>query len=214
LIAYSCRYHNLFTAFFSIYNSIMKIFYLGATTLLVVILLPCSKHAAKETYQDIEFSSGIRILVSCLAVTCAIRYYEVGALGEDLSADVWTFSILLEPVALLPQIIMFRKYREIENLSGGSFIALMGLYRFLDIVDAIMNTPVDHINWIAYLSGITHVFICFFGLFAQEESTSSAPLLPQLIQFVKACHRGKVLFWGLSLSFLPCLNPFLCQYSY
>jgi hypothetical protein len=41
----------------------------------------------------------------------------------------WTFSIMLESIAILPQLTVLRKYRLVENLTG-KFMFFLGLYRF------------------------------------------------------------------------------------
>lgn len=47
---------------------------------------------------------------------------------------LWTFSIFLEAVAILPQLIVLQRYREVENLTG-HYIFFLGAYRALYIVN-------------------------------------------------------------------------------
>lgn len=53
---------------------------------------------------------------------------------------LWTFSIYLEAVAILPQLIVLQRYREVENLTG-HYIFFLGAYRALYIL-----------NWVSDLS--------------------------------------------------------------
>lgn len=49
----------------------------------------------------------------------------------DLS---WSFSIWLEALAIIPQLDMIRKNKEVENLTG-HYMATLGFYRFFYILN-------------------------------------------------------------------------------
>ena len=54
--------------------------------------------------------------------------------GFNLMEMLWVFSIYLEAVAILPQLVVLQRYGEVENLTG-NYILLMGSYRALYILN-------------------------------------------------------------------------------
>lgn len=97
---------------------------------------------------------------------------------------------------------MYRRYREVESLTGGTFLLLMGLYRFLYILNWILRVHSElrykrHV--LIELCGCAQVVVASWGLFwysAGEHPT--APLLPQLFQF---CRDTYWIMLALSVAF-------------
>eukprot|EP01041_Mallomonas_annulata_P001239 gene1239-2406_t len=54
--------------------------------------------------------------------------------GFDLMELLWTFSIYLEAIAIVPQLIVLQRYRDVENLNG-HYVFFLGAYRFLYILN-------------------------------------------------------------------------------
>lgn len=54
--------------------------------------------------------------------------------GNEWIQLLWTFSIYLEAVAIVPQLIVLQRYREVENLTG-NYIFFLGAYRALYILN-------------------------------------------------------------------------------
>jgi len=110
--------------------------------------------------------------------------------GQEVYFDflelLWTFSIILEAIATIPQVMMFRKYREVESFTGGSFIFMMGLYRFFYILNWIYRENTERRykrNYLVYFCGALQAVIGFAGFFwppTESEGAVAAPLLPQL----------------------------------
>lgn len=78
----------------------------------------------------------------------------------------WTFSIYLEALAIVPQLFLLQRYREIENLTG-HYVFLLGIYRALYIVNWVYRSyhePYYQHNWIVYICGFvqTALYIDFF----------------------------------------------------
>ena len=79
---------------------------------------------------------------------------------------LWTISIYLEAVAIVPQLIVLQRYREVENLTG-HYVFLLGAYRALYIVNWVYRsyheTYYKH-NWVVYICGIiqTCLYVDFF----------------------------------------------------
>lgn len=90
----------------------------------------------------------------------------------------WDFSIYLEPLAIVPQLIVLQRYREVENLTG-NYVFFLGSYRFLYILNwvyrAYHETYYQH-NYVVYICGVvqTCLYIDFFYYFFLRYSASSA----------------------------------------
>ena len=87
-----------------------------------------------------------------------LQFTEQGALGInfDVVEILWTFSIYLEPLAIIPQLIVLQRYKEVENLTG-NYIFFMGSYRALYILNWVYRSyyePYYRHHWIVYACGI------------------------------------------------------------
>ncbi len=107
LIVFVCRYLDLLYEFISLYNSVMKIFFIISTGYLVYLMR--FKPPVNQTYDRTVdyFKYEIYFIGPCLllgAVTC-----EEFTLPEIL----WSSSIFLEAVAITPQLVLLAKMREV-----------------------------------------------------------------------------------------------------
>ena len=122
------RYMDLFMYFVSVYNTLMKIFFLTATGLIIYLMR--YKKPFCTTYDALgDQFPHLKILLPSAAVLTAICHS--GVKWWDL---VWSYSLWLESLAFIPQIIMLQKIRIIENLTS-NYVAMLGLYRFFYIVN-------------------------------------------------------------------------------
>jgi hypothetical protein len=68
---------------------------------------------------------------------------------------LWTFSIYLEALAILPQLIVLQRYREVENLTS-NYIFFLGAYRALYILNWVSDgqdqrTMADHMAALVFV---------------------------------------------------------------
>jgi hypothetical protein len=76
------------------------------------------------------------------------------------------FSIYLEALAIVPQLIILQRYREVENLTA-HYVFLLGIYRALYIVNWVYRSYHEvyykH-NWVVYTCGFvqTCLYVDFF----------------------------------------------------
>uniref|UniRef100_UPI00358F9819 ER lumen protein-retaining receptor 2-like n=1 Tax=Myxine glutinosa TaxID=7769 RepID=UPI00358F9819 len=121
LLVFITRYLDLFTVFISPYNSCMKVVYLScsiATLWLIYQTFSNSYDAANDTFR-------IEVLIVPLGgLAVLVNHYFT------LFEILWTFSIYLEAVAILPQLFMISKTGEAETITSHYLFAL-GLYRAL-----------------------------------------------------------------------------------
>eukprot|EP00638_Chattonella_subsalsa_P005683 CAMPEP_0117752676 /NCGR_PEP_ID=MMETSP0947-20121206/11759_1 /TAXON_ID=44440 /ORGANISM="Chattonella subsalsa, Strain CCMP2191" /LENGTH=210 /DNA_ID=CAMNT_0005571387 /DNA_START=146 /DNA_END=778 /DNA_ORIENTATION=- len=171
LIVFLARYLDLFTTFISLYNTIMKIMYITATAAIIYLirLKPTYKatyDATQDSFLHIQFAV-VPSLVLGLICSLFGGYF-------DFMEWMWTFSIFLEATAIIPQLIVLQRYREVENLTG-HYIFALGLYRALYIVNWVYRAyhePHYVHSYVAYVCGIaqTALYIDFFYYYALSKA--------------------------------------------
>lgn len=153
LIVFCCRYVDLFWNFVSVYNTTMKIFFIGSTAFTIYMIR--YKPPISQTYDSKadNFPYWYYCLIPCgflSLMTC-----ESYSPAEIL----WTFSIWLEACAILPQLTLLQRLREVENLTSNYVVAL-GLYRAFYILNWIYRyTTEGYINWVGWVGGVVQVLL-------------------------------------------------------
>lgn len=72
---------------------------------------------------------------------------------------LWTFSIWLESVAILPQLFMLQRTGEAETITTHYLFALGG-YRALYLVNWIYRyINESHVDWVAWVAGIVQTLL-------------------------------------------------------
>ncbi|OQV23259.1 ER lumen protein-retaining receptor 2 [Hypsibius exemplaris] len=157
-LVYTTRYVDLFFSFVSVYNSLMKAVFLiasFATVYLIYFKFKATYDFNHDTFR-VEF-----LLIPCLILSLIITHsYEIVEL-------LWTFSIYLEAVAILPQLFMVSKTGEAETITSHYLFAL-GAYRALYIANWIWRFYAESfVDGIAVVAGIvqTILYADFFYLY-------------------------------------------------
>eukprot|EP01038_Epipyxis_sp_PR26KG_P007856 gene7856-10664_t len=101
-------------------------------------------------------------VLPCVIVAVITNYIQ----GFNIIELFWTFSIYLEALAIVPQLIILQRYREVENLTG-HYVFLLGIYRALYILNWIYRSYHEEFykhNWVVYFCGVvqTGLYIDFF----------------------------------------------------
>ncbi|CAH2106516.1 unnamed protein product [Euphydryas editha] len=157
-IVYTTRYLDLLTTFVSPYNTIMKIVFVAAsyaTVYLMYVKFKATYDHNHDTFR-IEFLL-IPSLILALLINREFTLLEV----------LWTFSIYLESVAILPQLFLVSKTGEAESITSHYLFAL-GSYRGLYILNWLYRYIVeDHYELIAIVAGVvqTVLYCDFFYLY-------------------------------------------------
>mmetsp|Transcript_28138 Transcript_28138/g.81343 ORF Transcript_28138/g.81343 Transcript_28138/m.81343 type:complete len:304 (+) Transcript_28138:233-1144(+) len=133
LLVFSTRYLDLFTTYYSLYNSVAKVYYLVATTAIIIM---CKTDPIKRIYNaDHDYFPHWKLAVlPCSLLALVTHIVGSGISSFDVLYFLWTFSIYLESIAILPQLLVLRRYRLVENLTG-KIMLLLGLYRFFYILN-------------------------------------------------------------------------------
>ncbi|KPJ02769.1 PREDICTED: ER lumen protein-retaining receptor [Papilio xuthus] len=157
-IVYTSRYLDLLTTFVSAYNTIMKIVFIVASYATVYLMYV----KFKATYDHNHDTFRIEFLLIPSVILALLINREFTVLEV-----LWTFSIYLESVAILPQLFLVSKTGEAESITSHYLFAL-GSYRGLYLLNWIYRYIVeDHYELIAIVAGViqTVLYCDFFYLY-------------------------------------------------
>mmetsp|Transcript_7940 Transcript_7940/g.22867 ORF Transcript_7940/g.22867 Transcript_7940/m.22867 type:complete len:226 (-) Transcript_7940:159-836(-) len=183
LCVFVTRYLDLFLRFYSFYNSIMKVVYIASTASIIYTIK--FKEPIKSTYDQSQdtFLHWKFAVAPCAVIAIITHMVGSGVTDFNIVELLWTFSIYLESIAILPQLIVLQRYKEVENLTG-NYIFFMGAYRGLYIFNWIYraNTePNYRHHWVVYFCGVlqTLLYADFFYYYVKAKAKGSKMSLPQ-----------------------------------
>lgn len=158
LVVFLLRYSDLFFApQVSAWNAVFKVLFIGMT--LYCIYLIRFERPICVSYEAImdKFPHRVAILPIALLVGFLLPDYSLWAMFHPLFHRVYNATVVLEAFAILPQLALLRKIREIEIVTGG-YIFCLGMYRGIYILSWIWRIVQLH----EYFSGVYIKFI--FGM--------------------------------------------------
>lgn len=169
----------LWTAFDpdSLYNTVFKIAYIGSSSYVIYLMLNDYKSSHDPNIDTFK----VKYLLSAsavLAVFAPNRFtytptevcWQDRLIPEKKSKQIlWTFSLWLEAVAILPQLFMLQRTGKAETITTHYLFAL-GIYRALYILNWIWRFFTDsphRLEPVAILAGImqTILYSDFFYLY-------------------------------------------------
>ncbi|XP_070712305.1 ER lumen protein-retaining receptor-like [Pempheris klunzingeri] len=158
LVVFLCRYIDVLLMFYSLYNTVMKILYVLFLSLTNYLIF--KKYVV--TYDRIHdvFPYSYLIIPSIVVTLIYPASYKL----VDL---LWSFSIYLESVAILPQLMMITRTGEAETITGHYLFAL-GSYRALYILNWIYRYYSEkHFDIISVIAGLVQTILYgdFFYLY-------------------------------------------------
>ncbi|XP_077475527.1 ER lumen protein-retaining receptor 3 [Stigmatopora argus] len=160
-LVFTTRYLDLFTYFISIYNTVMKVVFLAmsyATVYMIYIRFRNTYDSENDSFR-VEF---LLLPVLGISVLETYAYFPFELL--------WTFSIFLESVAIMPQLFMITKTGEAESITT-HYLFFLGLYRALYIGNWIWRYHTESFfDQIAVVAGVVQtIFYCdFFYLYVTK----------------------------------------------
>lgn len=157
-VVYTARYLDLITTFVSVYNSLMKVVFIGASYATCYFIYM----KFKATYDHNHDTFRIELLLAPAVVLALLINHDF-----TLLEVLWTFSIYLESVAILPQLFMVSKTGEAETITSHYLFAL-GSYRAFYILNWVYRYMTEtHYDLIAIVAGIvqTVLYCDFFYLY-------------------------------------------------
>ena len=128
LAVFCLRYLDLFMYYVSLYNTLMKIFFISATAFIIYLMR--YRKPFFTTYDALgdQFPHWLALLPAALVLTLVVHS------GNSAWEFCWSYSLWLEAIAFVPQIVMLNKIRIIENLTS-HYMAMIGVSRFFYILN-------------------------------------------------------------------------------
>lgn len=171
LIVFVSRYLDLVTNFVSVYNTTMKMFFIASAAGTVYLMFV----KFKATYDGNHDTFRIEFLLGPIAILALVLNHEFSVMEI-----LWTFSIYLESVAILPQLFMVSKTGEAETITSHYLFAL-GSYRALYIFNWVYRYHFEGFyDIIAIVAGIvqTVLYCDFFYLYVTKVMAGKKIVLP------------------------------------
>ncbi|XP_023513912.1 ER lumen protein-retaining receptor-like [Cucurbita pepo subsp. pepo] len=157
-LVFITRYLDIFDGFSSIYNSIMKLIFLGSS-LSIVWYMRQHKVVRRSYDKDQDTFRNQYIVLPCLLLALVFNH------KFTFKEVMWTFSLFLEAVAILPQLVLLQRTRNIDNLTG-QYVFLLGSYRALYILNWVYRyfTEPRFVRWTTWIAGFvqTLLYVDFF----------------------------------------------------
>ncbi|XP_078432701.1 ER lumen protein-retaining receptor-like [Wolffia australiana] len=173
-IVFCARYLDLFTTFISVYNTTMKLIFLGSS-FMIIWYMRRHRIVQRSYDRDQDTFRHVFLVLACLVLALLIHdrfnFREV----------MWAFSLYLEAVAILPQLVLLQRTRNIDNLTG-QYVFLLGAYRALYIMNWVYRyfTEPHYVHWITWISGLvqTLIYADFFYYYFQSWKNNVKLQLP------------------------------------
>ncbi|XP_077526013.1 ER lumen protein-retaining receptor isoform X1 [Haemaphysalis longicornis] len=197
-ITYTARYLDLVTTFVSPYNSIMKVVFLATsygTLYLMYVKFKATNDRNHDTFR-IEF---LLVPVTLLALLVNHEFTPLEARSGGQEAGflhlvyshatlvfrdplevLWTLSIYLEAVAILPQLFLVSKTGEAETITS-HYLFCLGSYRALYLLNWVYRYYTEQFyDLIAIVAGLvqTILYCDFFYLYVTRVIKGKALKLP------------------------------------
>ncbi|CAN1242597.1 ER lumen protein-retaining receptor B [Linum perenne] len=162
-IVFLARYLDLFTQYISLYNTIMKLIFL-ASALSIIWYMRYHKLVRRSYDKDQDIFPHYLLVLASFIFALFIHH------KFTIMEIMWTFSLYLEAVAILPQLVLLQKTRNIDNLTG-QYIFLLGSYRGLYLINWIYRFITGgYTMHAAWMSGLvqTLLYADFFYYYIQR----------------------------------------------
>jgi len=139
-----------------VYNTAVKAVYISGTSLLIY-LMRCHP-SISETY-DMQRDSFPHL--RCLLLPALLLGF-ITAEEWTIVEVLWTASIWLESVSVLPQLFLLQQLRKVDSLTA-AFLATRGAWRFFYILNWIYRYFAEHyVNPIGWVGGIVQTGLYIF----------------------------------------------------
>ncbi|KAH9533586.1 hypothetical protein CY35_18G060200 [Sphagnum magellanicum] len=150
-LVFATRYLDLFTVFLSLYNTVMKLIFLGSSFSIVWYMR--NHKVVRQTYdKDHDTFRHYFLVIPCFFLALLVNY------KLTVREVLWAFSVYLEAVAILPQLVLLQRTRNVDNLTG-NYVFLLGAYRGLYLVNWVYRYLMEehYLRWIRSCAMLVYV---------------------------------------------------------
>ena len=158
VVVFALRYVDLFYKFVSLYNTLMKVFFIATSAYTVYLMT----HKYPKRIREATDTFPVKYLCAAAGLLCLIFTH-----AYSLREITWSFSIWLEALAIIPQLFMLQKTGSAENITT-HYIFALGIYRGLYIPNWLYRYFAEgKFDYVAVLAGIfqTIIYSDFFYIY-------------------------------------------------
>jgi len=152
------RYPDLLYRYLSVYNSVMKLFFIASSCYILYLM----RYRYRPTHDPSIDTFRVEYLLGpCFILGCIFNY------KFSPTEILWSFSIFLESVAILPQLFLLQRTGEAETITT-HYLAALGVYRALYIPNWIYRYYAEGVvDPIAITAGLlqTGLYVDFFYVY-------------------------------------------------
>lgn|SRR3989338_3747027 len=162
-VVFVTRYVDMLWNISSMYNWLLKLFFLATTFTSIYVMRTRLRHTYDRNHDT--------FVVSYLLGPCAVLALIVCD-HYSLYELVWTFSIILESVAILPQLFLLSRTREADLITA-EYIFCLGSYRVLYLLNWMYRVFVEgsSLHWFVWVFGLVQslLYVDFFYYFIRSK---------------------------------------------
>jgi len=174
-IVFVSRYLDIFTNTFSVYNTIMKVVFIATTGYTIYLIMKQFRSTYDESHDNFVIWY---LVIPAFVIGCVCSFISS---GFSIMEILWSFSIVLESVAIIPQIYLLQQSKEVENLTA-DYIFCLGLYRALYIFNWVYRyfTEPGYSQWFVWTFGLvqTALYCDFFYYYIRSRIEGKKLVLP------------------------------------
>lgn len=157
LIIFITRYLDLFTTFYSLYNTIMKVLYITSSAYIVKMLHVPSGNLRYTINRGADSFKHLKYCVLPAYLFGSITFFFGHHYHSFLAELLWTCSIALESVAILPQAYIIYRARLDVHQSVKLYVWIIWFYRFMYIINWVYRSfhePYYRHHFFVYFCGV------------------------------------------------------------
>lgn len=157
-LVFATRYIDLFFRWVSLYNFLMKVFFIGSSV--YILHLMKNKYRSSDNAKLDTFPW--QYLIGGSAVAALITTYSY-----SITEILWAFSLWLESVAILPQLDILQRTGEAQGITT-HYIFALGLYRAMYIPNWLYRYFTEgRVDWLSVVTGViqTALYSDFFYIY-------------------------------------------------
>ena len=157
LIVFITRYLDLFTSFYSLYNSILKVLYITASAYIVKMLHIPSGNLRYTINRGADSFNHLKYCLLPAYVFGSIAFFFGHHYHSFLAEFLWQCSIALESVAIIPQMYIIYRARLDVHKSVKDYVWIIWFYRFVYIINWVhrsFHEPYYRHHFFVYTCGI------------------------------------------------------------
>mmetsp|Transcript_14751 Transcript_14751/g.16372 ORF Transcript_14751/g.16372 Transcript_14751/m.16372 type:complete len:248 (+) Transcript_14751:40-783(+) len=173
-VVFVSRYMDLLWNWHSTYLVIMKLIFISSTFYIIYLIAFQYRHKYdKKNDQLPTYYLIIPCIVLALIAHQRFTFWEV----------LWAFSIYLEAVAIIPQLMLLTKTGSVDTITS-HYVFCLGGYRALYILNWIWRffTEPNYSQWIVWIAGLvqTGLYCDFFYHYVLSVRQGTAMELPEI----------------------------------